>query len=338
MSEIIVSIIIPIYNVEKFLQETILSVLNQTLKEIEIILVNDGSSDNSLKICKEYAAKDKRIKLLNQENCGVSIARNNGLKIASGDYIFFMDSDDTIDKNFIESSYKIAMSNNFELVVLGDYFCNYHSNLMALPTCAMFINHNFLKVNSNIRFPENIQPAEDGVFSHMLLALTTNVGYNNNCIYYYRKHENQNHLTSNKNVDSVINQIQIYLKIIEDFYTVNSLYKKKALHLALFIEHEPFEFRYLSMPLNDIQKSRLKNIISEFYKNNIKHNLTESDKLKLSKPFLYFIKSNSIDEFDKFYTFYTFKTKVKLKLKKIFINIIPISKLRKKLRKKYLKK
>lgn len=91
-----ISIILPIYNVESYLEEAFQSLLSQTLTDIEIIAVNDGSTDNSQKIIEYYAAKDKRIITLQQENKGQSVARNNALKKASGDYIYMMDSDDVI--------------------------------------------------------------------------------------------------------------------------------------------------------------------------------------------------------------------------------------------------
>ena len=97
------SIIIPIYKVEKFICECIDSVINQTLKNIEIILVDDGSPDNCPKICDEYAQKDKRITAIHKANGGLSSARNTGLKKAQGEYVLFLDSDDYYFRNdFLE--------------------------------------------------------------------------------------------------------------------------------------------------------------------------------------------------------------------------------------------
>lgn len=97
-----VSIIIPIYNAEKYLVKTIQSVISQTYSDLELILVNDGSTDSSSKICMEFACRDNRIVFKNQENKGVSAARNNGLLSATGDWVYFLDSDDTIDCKFLE--------------------------------------------------------------------------------------------------------------------------------------------------------------------------------------------------------------------------------------------
>lgn len=115
-----VSIIIPIYNAESYLSRAIESVQNQTLKDIEIILVNDGSTDRSLAICEEYRDKDKRIKLIDIVNSGVSVARNTGMEIATGDYIGFIDADDYIENNMYENMYKRIIQDSSDICV-----CNY---------------------------------------------------------------------------------------------------------------------------------------------------------------------------------------------------------------------
>ncbi len=102
-----VSVVIPVYNVEKYLKQCLDSVVNQTLKDIEIICIDDGSTDNSGKICDEYALKDNRIKVVHKENGGLSDARNTGINIATGEYITFIDSDDTVEKDMIEYLYNI---------------------------------------------------------------------------------------------------------------------------------------------------------------------------------------------------------------------------------------
>ncbi len=108
-----ISVIIPIYNMEKYLKECLNSVINQTLKDIEIICVNDGSIDNSLTILKEYEKKDKRIKIINQKNSGVAIARNRAIDISKGQFIAFLDSDDKIINNTsLENLYYAAVNNN----------------------------------------------------------------------------------------------------------------------------------------------------------------------------------------------------------------------------------
>lgn len=112
-----VSIIVPVYNVEKYLSECLDSLISQTLSDIEIICVNDGSKDSSLEILEKYAQKDKRIVVINQENSGVSTARNTGMKCANGEYIGFIDSDDWIDSDFYEKLYNSAKNNNADIAV-----------------------------------------------------------------------------------------------------------------------------------------------------------------------------------------------------------------------------
>lgn len=114
-----ISVIVPIYNTEKFLEKCIESILNQTLKEIELILVNDGSTDNSYLICEKYAEKDSRILYIKIDNSGCSFARNIGLEKAKGEYITFVDSDDYIEKNMYEEMYKKAKEEDLDCCVCG---------------------------------------------------------------------------------------------------------------------------------------------------------------------------------------------------------------------------
>ena len=109
----LISIIVPVYKVEKYLCECVDSILAQTYENFELILVDDGSPDNSGKICDKYAEKDKRIKVIHKENAGVSSARNTGLDNANGEYITFIDSDDIVDKKYLElMQQKLAETNS----------------------------------------------------------------------------------------------------------------------------------------------------------------------------------------------------------------------------------
>lgn len=110
------SIIVPVYNVEKYIAECFNSILNQTLQDFEVICINDGSSDNSLEILNSFAKNDKRFIVISQENQGQGVARNNALKIANGEYIVFVDPDDWIEKNMLEEIYKTFKTTNTNVI------------------------------------------------------------------------------------------------------------------------------------------------------------------------------------------------------------------------------
>lgn len=116
----IISVIIPVYKVEKYLKQCVDSVINQTIKDIEIILVDDGSPDGCPALIDMYASKDKRIKAIHQENKGLGGARNTGLEVAQGDYIAFVDSDDWIAPEFCEKLYKRAIETEADLILTGE--------------------------------------------------------------------------------------------------------------------------------------------------------------------------------------------------------------------------
>lgn len=120
-----VSVIVPIYNSEAYLDETIKSIINQTLYEIEILLIDDGSIDNSLEICRKYEKLDKRIKVFHQKNSGASVARNTGISNASGEYVSFIDSDDTVEPTMYEELYNLARKEKDYTVDIVDCGLNY---------------------------------------------------------------------------------------------------------------------------------------------------------------------------------------------------------------------
>lgn len=115
------SVVLPIYNVERYLNRCIDTVINQTYKNLEIILVDDGSPDNCPQICDDLAKIDSRIKVIHKENAGLGEARNSGLDVATGDFIAFFDSDDYIDKKLFEELYKVIINENPDLIEFGHY-------------------------------------------------------------------------------------------------------------------------------------------------------------------------------------------------------------------------
>ena len=137
--DIVISIIVPIYNTEKYLNECVDSIINQTYKNIEIILVNDGSTDNCLKICDEYAKKDKRVKVIHKENGGLSSARNSGLDILTGKYVCFIDSDDYVATTFVYDMFNLITKYNADIVE-GSY--------QTINDAERFVNETDLKANA----------------------------------------------------------------------------------------------------------------------------------------------------------------------------------------------
>lgn len=194
-----VSVVIPVYNVEDFLGECLDSICNQTLDDIEIICVNDGSKDKSLDILNEYASRDERITVIDQENGGHAVATNRGMDIASGKYLFLMDSDDILDLKALEETYTLAEQKKVDFVLfqainyymdkdelieeenysmndladyVGDSVFNYKDirdfvfDITVTPWSKLY-NRNFIEKN-HIRFPEGLV-FDDNVFFYDVL-------------------------------------------------------------------------------------------------------------------------------------------------------------------------
>ncbi|MEI0611003.1 glycosyltransferase family 2 protein [Brachyspira pilosicoli] len=294
-----ISVMILVYNVEKYLRNCLDSVVNQTYKDLEIICINDGSTDNSLSILEEYAAKDKRIKIINKKNAGVSAGRNDGIENATGEYLFCVDSDDYIDKDFAEVFYNNAKKNNSDLVILSNFWGldkrvtkEFHS---ALISWSMFIKTSILKENKHLRFPLNVQPGEDAIFSHKLLMYTKNVSYEYNTHYHYIKREGQVTQNAIKNASTLVKQIQKWFDILDEFYTEYNFWQTKSLSFAKFVEQEAFlAFRTKNFTQDDERKvfDMMKNILKK-----IMINVNKDDYKYFSKEFICLIESNTIKEY-----------------------------------------
>lgn len=191
----LISIIVPVYNTETYLEQCIESLINQSYENIEIILVNDGSSDNSLKVCREYAKEESRIKVIDQVNKGVSAARNAGIDNACGQYITFVDSDDYVFNDYCKILMNFMNKNNVDLVYGGQYSLS-NSKLIQInnrlsdgfylandilkdmiddgnmsgfllhSTCAVLYKTEIIK-NDNVRFDPMLKYNEDGYFNLM---------------------------------------------------------------------------------------------------------------------------------------------------------------------------
>lgn len=175
----LVGIIIPVYNVEKYIRRCLDTVISQTYKNIEVLLIDDGSSDSSYSICQEYSKKDNRLKLLHKENGGVSSARNIGIDVANGKYISFVDADDWVEPDYIEMLIK-TMGGGNNVIVFCQHFSNGNDDKYI--NCGVYEGNyvDFFREDikigyvweglypksliSDLRFDENFTIGEDTVF------------------------------------------------------------------------------------------------------------------------------------------------------------------------------
>ena len=208
--EVSVSIVVPIYNMEKFLPKCLESIINQTLRDIEIILVNDGSKDNSGEIADEYASRDERIKVIHKINEGVSSARNAGIDIASGKYIGFVDPDDWISHDMYQKLYSTASKEELDIVICHNY--NHYTETGLVKIDSFNIKENTLRnirrhtlnddyfsavwnmifkksmiIEKKCRFPENFTVWEDGYFILKAMYHTERIKYLEEPYYHYQK-------------------------------------------------------------------------------------------------------------------------------------------------------
>ncbi len=272
-----VSIIVPVYNVEKYLGRCLDSLVMQTLEDIEIICVNDGSPDNSLAILEEYAAKDTRIRIINQENAGLSCARNAGLQIAQGEYIAFVDSDDWVDLDFFKKLYDTAKKHDTDIAVAGimrlhkfgkKFYLKFTEEIVTndlnkkfelcdVPDRSYVWNKIYKKevlLNNNIKFVENLI-YEDCVFTPQVLHKFNNLVTVPNTYYYYWRHANTLVTLKNKkaNADKAYAHKWAENYIKEHNIQVNKAVMKRYKFLGLTI--------YKTKTKNGKTEHRLFNII-----------------------------------------------------------------------------
>lgn len=208
----LVSVVIPVYNVKKYLEKCVDSVLKQEYRNIEVVLVDDGSTDGSGELCDLYASRDKRIVVLHNANSGPSAARNSGIKAATGEYILFVDSDDYIAPQLISTVVKKAIESNADIVMFDaeavdengghiEYFNAFQNKfnsdflnmpqvLLSLPALWNKLYRRELFMNNNVFIPENICIGEDFTVNTQLLSLSQKTDYCNEALYYYVQHGN----------------------------------------------------------------------------------------------------------------------------------------------------
>lgn len=275
-----VSIIIPIYNVEKYVHKTIDSVINQTEKDIEIILVDDGSTDGSGKICDEYAFKDERIRVIHKTNGGLSSARNAGIKVASSDYIMLLDGDDflnahavsilneTMEKypsDFIQFHYQEVRENDNDLIEdhneqiyqahsLQEMYSNlYKAGGEFASACTKMYRKDVIKevLFKNIRH-------EDEMWCTDAFRNGMTVTYIPNVLYYYVMRENSIiHSTFN------LKKLDVFKVIDERIKTLEYNHLQEYIH----IEYERMFMSIISLYSQTSKKSE-RNMLKDIYMNN----------------------------------------------------------------------
>lgn len=267
-----ISIIIPIYNSEKYLNRCIDSILNQTYSNLEIILIDDGSTDNSLKICEEYLNIDNRIKIKHKKNEGTASARNMGLNMAKGEWIAFVDSDDYIEKDMYEKLYKNAIKNNAEIStctlkyktiegniifpfkdelkmetinnsvdLMRQMYCSDYMNSLCVCMCTKIYKRYIFK---NIKFIDGIY--EDDEISARILINNYKTAIINKPLYIYT--QNLNSITNSEFSLKNLNFLNILIKRIE-LFSLNG-YKE--------LKYQTFEL-YFNMLIEYYIKSRKNN-------------------------------------------------------------------------------
>ena len=311
MDSPLLTIAVAVYNTGKYLRDCLDSVVNQTYQNLEIICVNDCSMDNSLEILEEYAAKDKRIKIItNEKNSGLGISRNVGIDAAHGEYILFIDSDDWLDLTACEKLISKAKENDFDVVFYSAYkvngdkkkewkqFCNV-SYPLSLEGRKVLLRktrpHTWSKLwklefmtKHGIRFPD-FRKSQDQKPHWMMCLLAEKVAFENECLYYYRTHETQAVRCTDERLILVIdiyNDIEEYLRKEK----VYSLYKREFLQKKF--EHYDYTFFNINVQFREELLKKVKISFSDKF-----FLLTRYKPLKHG-IFLAFIKSPFIKTFD----------------------------------------
>lgn len=297
----LISIIIPVYNVENYLKKCLESIINQTYTNLEIILVDDGSTDNSGKICDEFLKKDKRVKVFHIENKGVSAARNYGFKKSSGEYIIFIDSDDVLDFNMIKILFKNIINYSAEISACGYAIFEINGNVYLKYGTKKIYNFNkkealksffsetsfgvgvwnklFKKgVISNLKFYEKLKVNEDRLFLFEAIMNSNKIIYDDQCLYKYIKRENS--ATTSKFSEKQFDVLKVNNLIQEKIS--NSLEDKEIINLCAINEliYLTRMYRLLSMS-NAMKKYPQK-------------------KEEILKKMKYIIKNNDISKMNKF--------------------------------------
>lgn len=218
MSSVLFSIIVPVYKVEKYLRRCVESILNQSYSNFELILIDDGSPDSSPLICDEYSRQDNRVIVIHQKNQGVSIARNNGIKKAKGNWILFCDSDDWFENDVLSIAEKMMETNECDIIQFGFQYVypnnkkiiyptkNIEKNVIYLHFCTLVIKREFI-IKNCIFFPESISFAEDCYFKYKLFGCNPKIVINKFISYNY--YVNSQSVVQNITKNNIFDEIKI---------------------------------------------------------------------------------------------------------------------------------
>ena len=279
-----ISVIIPIYNAEAYISECLQSVGDQSYKDFEVICVNDGSQDNSADICQRFVDKDKRFRLINQENGGVSSARNRALKEAKGEYVCFVDSDDVIDKFYLENLNNLAKDGSFavcsysrKIMNLGanarnvrhysakEYITNIINERFEHPNICMMLFKNSIIQTQHLDFTVGCIRNEDTEFYIKYLMYEEKVASTDYKGYYYRINESSAmHVTTIKSLTSLEASKRMGVFLLENGVTDNVniiLYPSiQSLLYHLCRQHNSYIYDYIHQQYNvkEIMKELLR--------------------------------------------------------------------------------
>lgn len=255
-----ISIIVPVYKAEKYIEKCINSILNQSFNNYELLLIDDGSPDNSGKICDEYAKKDSRIKVFHKKNEGVSSARQLGINQAKGEYSIHVDADDWIEAGMLNDMYNFASQTNADIVFVDYYHNNRQyvsqniSNLNRYEILNAIISGELMGVlwNKliktqlysiyNIRFPKGINYCEDVWVVTQLLCNSATISYLNKAYYHYM--DNNQSITRNITYDIIQQRIQ-YVKDIKNLLLSYNL-SFSLLRYKIGIKHSMLKCKSIS--------------------------------------------------------------------------------------------
>ncbi|MCI9435360.1 MAG: glycosyltransferase [Bacilli bacterium] len=283
-TEDLISIIVPVYNVEKYVNKMITSIQQQTYSNFELILVDDGSVDDSKVICERISKEDERIAVYSQQNKGVSEARNLGISKAIGKYILFIDADDWIDETLIETYYNLMIKDSNDLVINEYNVINRnksYSQKRDLPTGVISLQQALYKIinpkgfygsvwgklfsleiikKNHIKFNPTISIGEDLLFMIDYLQYCSKIVYNDNCLYNYLIRE-----TSALNTVSLkrLDILQVYQQLLENNYLDKKIKKRIC---AIYVwECIDWQCRLSSKEYNEITHNLRKEAIHKIH-------------------------------------------------------------------------